>query len=617
MPPAAKKQASAKPTSAAAEARPRPNLANSAEVAAPAAAVEKPERPAEEYPTPRLHLYKMTPIDIDKTIFTSARAAPAAAPATARQARRPAPVQPVPTLEGGRWRAAFKADRLTEAAARARRNEAAGQLRSPWLADGTTSSDRLAEAAALREAATSSATARPTTGALVASRVFVLLTPRIVRRGFDPCSESVGTLPTGSRVHIVQSRRRDDGAHRAEVVLVGRNKPSGWLASRTAKGVLLLRAEGAADGSEGGAPAADAHAEDPFATGPLPQPHSARSYSTPLLHMPSPGTTPRRGGAKGGSSPLGGSHTGCASARSGCASARGGCFSARSSCPSARSSSCASARGVGGVGSSASAQGVPLLPAFHDSKFTQMQLQLERAAAAAAAEGQKKKKPAGKSAFLVRMEAQKNAKLGLNSWQRRLGPVIGNKKRWRALRRALLGDDAPPEAPRKSLFAAAKQAANTFKLRSKAELQAVAAEFEAKVTDERERVSDGTHKSLPVLVGEMLAQRNMKPNELVLQWAKRGEEPISKMEVRRKRIRRRHAGLPAPWARPVHARGVYNDTPKLSPRLTTGTRFLTPPSCTPPLLSVPHPHPQAHWQPGDEGVRPTHAHEHRPMSTGP
>ena len=467
--------------------------------------VESPRRSAEEYPRPKLHLFTMTPF-LDPF---GACTAPAPAPPVAVSARQP-------SAEGGRWRLAL-GSKLAEAAVQARR-EARDEEARRMIASRAAKQLREADAKA-------STAAAPTTGQLVSTRIFVLLTPRIVRKAFDLCSEACGTLPRSSRVHIVQLRKTCDGAQRVLVVLVGQRAPLGWLTYRTARGVVTMRVEG---GDDDGA--------RPLPLGPIeamPLPHSARSYSTPLLHMPSPGATPRRGGSPRSASPRPGSggatprppgsarqQSPLGSARQPLGSARQ-CYSARScsagSCPSARARS--------------SAQ---LLPAFHDSKFAMMQLQLEQAAAAASREPRRRRTSSKGDTFLKRMEQQKYANSKLNLWQRRLGIVIHNKKRWAAFKRSYLGVEAAEESSARSinLLGAAKKASAAFKMKSKVELLETAESFERKAAVESDLILQGAHKSLPVMLGEILREKNMKPNDLVQQWAKRGEEPISKMEFR-------------------------------------------------------------------------------------
>jgi hypothetical protein len=146
-----------------------------------------------------------------------------------------------------------------------------------------------ADRESLREAAAASLSATPVCCASVSQSMFVLLMARRVRRSIEHvrrrsnrhlsterlagplapltrrgarlarrlCSEEVGTIPAGTRVHVVEQRRMADSAHRVCVVLVGRRRPLGWLTSKLASGVLALRL--ASD--DGGAPCLD----EPFA----------------------------------------------------------------------------------------------------------------------------------------------------------------------------------------------------------------------------------------------------------------------------------------------------------------------------------------------------------------
>jgi CRP-like cAMP-binding protein len=137
----------------------------------------------------------------------------------------------------------------------------------------------------LREAAALSQSAEPVCCAAISQAIFVLMMARRVRRsvecvpqGLEPtitslsgalqslsalnhaerargcvrrlCSEEVGTLPAGSRVHIVEQRRMADSSHRVCVVLVGTNRPLGWLTFKLANGELGVRLAG----EDGGPP---------------------------------------------------------------------------------------------------------------------------------------------------------------------------------------------------------------------------------------------------------------------------------------------------------------------------------------------------------------------------
>jgi len=79
--------------------------------------------------------------------------------------------------------------------------------------------------------------------------------------------------------------------------------------------------------------------------------------------------------------------------------------------------------------------------------------------------------------------------------------------------------------------AAAAEKANRPLLEAKA-LDATAIKFGKLVASDEAKLAKGAHKTLAVIIGEHLTLKQLKPHELVQQWAKRGEEPISKMEFR-------------------------------------------------------------------------------------
>lgn len=64
-----------------------------------------------------------------------------------------------------------------------------------------------------------------------------------------------------------------------------------------------------------------------------------------------------------------------------------------------------------------------------------------------------------------------------------------------------------------------------------ASLEATAAEFEKRQAEEEAKL-DATKAPLPVRVGRELVAKKVNVKELVATWARRGEEPINKMEFR-------------------------------------------------------------------------------------
>ena len=60
----------------------------------------------------------------------------------------------------------------------------------------------------------------------------MVVRPPLVRKAFAMSSDSLGTLPVGTRLHVIESRRTTDGAQRVCVALVGEESTLGWLTAR-------------------------------------------------------------------------------------------------------------------------------------------------------------------------------------------------------------------------------------------------------------------------------------------------------------------------------------------------------------------------------------------------
>jgi len=91
-------------------------------------------------------------------------------------------------------------------------------------------------------------------------------------------------------------------------------------------------------------------------------------------------------------------------------------------------------------------------------------------------------------------------------------------------------------SPQQALFTAApilhsKRDSNKLVLAPSSELAAAAVELEAQAAAEASKIDEST-KSVAVKLGDALVKKNIKIPEMVVAWAKRGEEPISKMEFR-------------------------------------------------------------------------------------
>ena len=82
-----------------------------------------------------------------------------------------------------------------------------------------------------------------------------------------------------------------------------------------------------------------------------------------------------------------------------------------------------------------------------------------------------------------------------------------------------------------TLASTSKKDSNKLVLISSSELAAAAKALEAQAAEEASKIDEST-KSVAVKLGDALVKKNVKIPEMVVTWAKRGEEPISKMEFR-------------------------------------------------------------------------------------
>lgn len=110
----------------------------------------------------------------------------------------------------------------------------------------------------------------PTVRPIYARPLYVVVNPPLVRRRFEKGSRAVCMLPIGTKLHLVDSRRDADGGQRVCIVLLGQDEPLGWItAKRPQKGWLSIR-EVAED---------DPFLFSPGASPPNSRPPSARSRS--------------------------------------------------------------------------------------------------------------------------------------------------------------------------------------------------------------------------------------------------------------------------------------------------------------------------------------------------
>ena len=63
----------------------------------------------------------------------------------------------------------------------------------------------------------------------------------LVRVAAELNSSEVGKLPTGTRVHVLETRELPDGTRRARIALDGQDTPYGWLTATTGSPRLTHR----------------------------------------------------------------------------------------------------------------------------------------------------------------------------------------------------------------------------------------------------------------------------------------------------------------------------------------------------------------------------------------
>jgi hypothetical protein len=105
----------------------------------------------------------------------------------------------------------------------------------------------------------------------------------------------------------------------------------------------------------------------------------------------------------------------------------------------------------------------------------------------------------------------------------------------------LSGAAEHPESSRSSskggMMDAASLQEHVASFSAKAAAEAAALEESSRKTNKSRRAS--TTAGLSAQLGEYLVEHKVKPNELVASWARRGEDPIGKMEFRQ--VRHAHA----------------------------------------------------------------------------
>ena len=339
-------------------------------------------------------------------------------------------------------------------------------------------------------------------------RVFVLTTARWVRRGFHLSTDRLGVLPVGSRVHIVETRRTSDSAHRVWVILLGQEIPCGWITYKTVKGEITLR-------EVGGSPVAG-HVSP--LVGPSPSYLLCTSRSDPPPHPFMNSLTPRQGGV-GVGTPL--QHS-------------------RSSSEVYPEYESSETYYLGTPSTPALELGVSLNAGSGSFRHWRRQPSIDDGSTTCSSS------PGTTPGATPRSARSESSAAG--------GPLGTSPRKMWGLARKGFGPARPDTLKSKTEItgqqamkaraiqqaaaeaaaaaaAAAAEKANRPLLEAKA-LDATAIKFGKLVASDEAKLAKGAHKTLAVIIGEHLTLKQLKPHELVQQWAKRGEEPISKMEFR-------------------------------------------------------------------------------------
>lgn len=338
------------------------------------------------------------------------------------------------------------------------------------------------------------ATVRP----IYARPLYVVVASPLVRKRFERSSRAVCMLPVGTKLHLVDSRRDTDGGQRVCIVLLGQEEPLGWItAKRQQTGWISIR-EVADD---------DPLLFSPGASPPSSRPPSARGSARGRSK------SPRDFGRWFPSSPREQGHANFALAIAAARAKKGYVQLSPNASPTSTPRSHRSP--------TTSPKASPRPSIFNREQILKVRSAATAAAAAGDEEGEPEAEKSGGASSAPTSARERaspstssgggNPSGGGNSERERRpsSPAPDSGKR-RAKRST---DDAnAPILPSTTLAAAVK------------ECQDKTATEEAKL--------DPSKKTIPVLLGESLLESKLKVGELVQTWAKRGNEPLNKMEFR-------------------------------------------------------------------------------------
>lgn len=72
----------------------------------------------------------------------------------------------------------------------------------------------------------------PVVRSVYARPLYEVVSPPLVRKQFETCSKEVCLLPVGTKLQVVESRRNSQGHQRVCIVVMGEDQPLGWITAR-------------------------------------------------------------------------------------------------------------------------------------------------------------------------------------------------------------------------------------------------------------------------------------------------------------------------------------------------------------------------------------------------
>ena len=78
----------------------------------------------------------------------------------------------------------------------------------------------------------------PIVRSVFARPLYEVVSPPLVRKNFETCSREVCLLPVGTKLQVVDSRRNSQGHQRVCIVLLGQDKPLGWITAKKQPGQM-------------------------------------------------------------------------------------------------------------------------------------------------------------------------------------------------------------------------------------------------------------------------------------------------------------------------------------------------------------------------------------------